>query len=81
MILSVLHDIDGGSEALSELDFLRLVVHMDARQYWNDMNRDNDLNIDGYHVLRFPAWIVRHQPEMVAAKIRDALRNYGGYRL
>lgn len=58
----------------------RLVVevdgrhHMDAAQYWADMDRDNDLTVDGYRVLRFPAFLVRYHPGYVAGKIRAALR-------
>lgn len=57
----------------------RLVVevdgrhHMDAAQYWADMDRDNDLTVDGYRVLRFPAFLVRYHPGYVAGKIRAAL--------
>jgi very-short-patch-repair endonuclease len=51
--------------------------HMDALQYWDDMDRTNDLEIDGYRVLRFPAWAVRWQPEYVARKILEALRRAG----
>jgi hypothetical protein len=58
----------------------RLVVevdgrhHMDAAQYWADMDRDNDLTVDGYRVLRFPAFLVRYHPGYVARRIRAALR-------
>jgi very-short-patch-repair endonuclease len=48
--------------------------HMDASQYWADMGRDNDFTLDGYRVLRFPAFAVRHNPAYVAGQIRDALR-------
>jgi very-short-patch-repair endonuclease len=57
----------------------RLVVevdgshHMDAAMCWADMDRDNDLTVGGYRVLRFPAFIVRYHPGHVAGKIRDAL--------
>jgi very-short-patch-repair endonuclease len=47
---------------------------MDAAQYWADMDRDNDLTVDGYRVLRFPAFLVRYHPGYVARKIRAALR-------
>ena len=62
----------------------RLVVevdgrhHMDAAQYWADMDRDNDLTVDGYRVLRFPAFLVRYHPGYVAGKIRAALRAGAG---
>ncbi len=111
-----LDDIAGGSQALSELDFIRLVVRTfglpepsrqvarrDARgrrrwtdvmwdeykvvveidgaqhtedplQRWDDMERDIDLGLDGYLTLRFPAWLVRTNPEYVARRILEALR-------
>jgi very-short-patch-repair endonuclease len=47
--------------------------HMDPQQHWDDMSRDNDLIVDGYRVLRFPAWLVRHQPAVAAERIREAL--------
>lgn len=48
--------------------------HMDARAWWADMQRDNELTIDGYRVLRFPAFAVRDNPETVARQIAAALR-------
>jgi very-short-patch-repair endonuclease len=51
----------------------------DPLQRWDDMERDNDLNVDGYRTLRFPAWLVRQRPEVVAAQIRRALHG-AGYR-
>jgi very-short-patch-repair endonuclease len=50
------------------------IHHLDADQYWADMDRDNDFTLDGYRVLRFPAFAVRYQGDYVAGKIRDALR-------
>jgi hypothetical protein len=114
LITQTLGDIAGGAQALSELDFTRLVVrgyglpepdrqrcrtdsagrrryldaiwhaakvvveidgsqHLDPEQYWDDMNRDIDLQLAGYRVLRFPAWLVRCSPDFVAAKIRQAI--------
>jgi very-short-patch-repair endonuclease len=52
--------------------------HMDARSWWADMQRDNELTIDGYRVLRFPAFVVRDSPEMVARQIAEALRQASG---
>jgi very-short-patch-repair endonuclease len=49
----------------------------DPLQRWDDMERDNDLNIDGYRTLRFPAWLVRQHPELAARQIRRALRREG----
>lgn len=57
----------------------RLVVevdgmwHMDARAWWADMHRDNELTVNGYRVLRFPAFAVRDHPEVVARQIAAAL--------
>ena len=36
--------------------------------------RDIDLMLDGYRTLRFPAWLVRKNPEYVARRILEALR-------
>jgi hypothetical protein len=47
--------------------------HMEATVWWADMRRGNDLLISGLRVLRFPAFVVRDQPGVVAAQIRDAL--------
>jgi len=61
----------------------RLVVeidgaaHTDVLQYWDDMDRDNDLTLDHHRVLRFPAWVVRYRPAYVAAQINQALREAG----
>lgn len=53
--------------------------HADPLQRWEDMERDNGLEIGGYHTLRFPAWLVRNDPEHVAREILSALRR-NGYR-
>jgi len=50
---------------------------MDARAWWADMQRDNELTIDGYRVLRFPAFVVRDTSRVVAAQIARALREAG----
>jgi hypothetical protein len=115
LIIQTLADVAGGSQAISELDFLRLVVRPfglpepsrqsarrdrrgrrrwidaawddrkiaveidgaqhteDPLQRWDDMERDLDLTLDGYHTLRFPAWLVRHNPGYVARRILEAL--------
>jgi hypothetical protein len=119
MIIEFLGDIAGGSQALSELDFVRLVVRpfglpvpsrqaarLDRRgrrrwvdaawddrkvaveidgaqhtedplQHWDDMDRDIDLGLDGYLTLRFPAWLVRANPEYAARRILAALSRAG----
>jgi very-short-patch-repair endonuclease len=43
--------------------------HTDPPQRWDDVRRDNGLRIDGYQPLRFPAWLVRQNPEHVAREI------------
>jgi hypothetical protein len=118
VIKQTLDDIAGGAHALSELDFIRLVVrqfrlpepdqqvshrgeqgrrrwldavwesarlvveidgaaHIDVLTYWDDMDRGNDLQLGHYRLLRFPAWVVRYQPDYVATQIRQALREAG----
>lgn len=118
LMREILGDIEGGAQALSELDFTRAVIrqfrlpepsrqvgrrdsrgrqrwidvlfdewkvvveidgaqHLEPLEQWDDMDRDNDLTIDGYRVLRFPAWLVRKDPEFVARKILAALRKAG----
>jgi very-short-patch-repair endonuclease len=52
--------------------------HVDVRAWWADMQRDNELTVDGYRVLRFPAFVVRDSPEAVARQIARALRQAGG---
>lgn len=51
--------------------------HTEPIEQWDDMDRDNNLNIDGYRVLRFPAWLVRGNPELVAREVLQALRKAG----
>jgi len=47
--------------------------HMEALAWWADMRRDNELTVSGLRVLRFPAFAVRDEPELVAAQLRAAL--------
>jgi very-short-patch-repair endonuclease len=47
--------------------------HMEVRQWWEDMRRQNELWVSGDRVLRFPSWAVRHRPHEVVAQIRAAL--------
>jgi hypothetical protein len=115
LIVETLADIAGGAQALSELDFIKLVVrqfglpepdrqvarrdargkrrwldavwekarviaeidgaaHLDALEYWDNMDRDNGFQLERYQVFRYPAWVVRHNPEYVADQLRQALR-------
>ncbi len=52
-------------------------AHIDVLQYWDDMDRGNDLTLEHHRVLRFPAWVIRYRPAYVAAKIRQPLRAAG----
>jgi very-short-patch-repair endonuclease len=52
-------------------------VHVEARQWWADMRRQNEVWIGGDRLLRFPAYVLRREPETVAAQVRTALRAAG----
>ena len=65
-------------------DDYKIAVEIDGAQHtedplqrWDDMERDIDLGADGYRTLRFPAWLVRQNPERVARTIRQALQSTG----
>lgn len=49
--------------------------------WWPSLNAtsaySNGLQLGHYRVLRFPSWVVRYQPDYVAAQIRQALREAG----
>ncbi len=47
--------------------------HINVGQMWDDSRRQNDLELAGYVVLRYPSFVVRQHPEMVLAEIRQAL--------
>jgi hypothetical protein len=51
--------------------------HMEVRQWWADMKRQNDLWVSGGRVLRFPSWAIRHRPTEVVAQLRAALTAAG----
>ncbi|GAA1826027.1 DUF559 domain-containing protein [Luedemannella flava] len=51
--------------------------HLDVRQAWADMARQNEVWRRGDRVLRFPTWLVREQPETVVAELRAALKAAG----
>ncbi|RKS69178.1 hypothetical protein CLV35_3352 [Motilibacter peucedani] len=52
--------------------------HMDVRQWWADMLRDAHLVVEGKRVLRFPSFIVREEPDLVASLVASALE-LGGW--
>jgi hypothetical protein len=62
------------ARVIAEIDGL---WHMDAAAWWADMRRDNDLAISGCLVLRFPAFALREDADVVMAQIADALRRGG----
>ena len=49
--------------------------HLEVMQYWDDMDRDNDLKLQGYTTLRYPAFAVRYCAAHMASQISQALRN------
>jgi very-short-patch-repair endonuclease len=51
--------------------------HVDAQQWWADMQRQNSLWTTGDRVLRLPSWVVRHRPDDVVAQVRAALQAAG----
>ena len=51
--------------------------HLDPRHSWSDMRRQNDLWIAGERLLRFPAWMLRHNPAEVVTQLRAALHAAG----
>jgi len=51
--------------------------HLDVARMWDDAVRGNALELDGYTVLRYPAYAVRREPRRIAAEIRRALRQAG----
>jgi hypothetical protein len=51
--------------------------HMDARQWADDMRRQNEVWLAGDRVLRFTAFDVRNRPDYVIAQLRAALTAAG----
>ena len=47
--------------------------HRWVGQMWDDASRQNDLELAGYTVLRYPVFVVRDQPELVMGNLRRAL--------
>jgi hypothetical protein len=50
---------------------------MDVLQYWDDMDRGNDLTLKHYRILRYAAFVIRYRPAYVADQIRQALHDAG----
>ena len=59
-----------GRRVVAEVDG---AVHLVPRRYWDDMERANELVLDGRLVLRFAAFAVRAYPRTVATQLRRAL--------
>jgi hypothetical protein len=51
--------------------------HADVMQYWDDMERDNGLKLQGYTTLRYAAFMIRYRADYVAGQITHALHNGG----
>jgi len=51
--------------------------HANVVQMWDDQERQNDLELAGYTVLRYAPWVVREQPRRVLQELRQALTNAG----
>jgi hypothetical protein len=51
--------------------------HVDVWQMWADAEKANSLELDGFLVLRYPAFVVRTEPARVAREIAEALRRKG----
>jgi very-short-patch-repair endonuclease len=47
--------------------------HLDVRQWWADLRRQNDLWIAGDRLLRFPGFIIRTRPDEWVPQLRAAL--------
>jgi hypothetical protein len=47
--------------------------HTDARQWWADMRRQNELWVAGDRVLRFPSFVIRHRRDEWVPQVRAAL--------
>ena len=113
LYLSVLEDVEGGSQALSEIDFIgvcrrnnlpepvrqarradsagrvryldaywadeELAVEVDGAPHlsvlnaWSDMQRQNEIVLDGQRVLRFPSIALRVDEDKVVAQLRRGL--------
>lgn len=52
-------------------------AHRESRQWWDDLARQNLGVLDNRLVLRFPTWLLRHDPALVADQVKTALRQRG----
>ncbi|WP_226930851.1 MULTISPECIES: hypothetical protein [Parafrankia] len=52
-------------------------AHRESRQWWDDLARQNLGVLDDRLVLRFPTWLLRQDPQHVAALVKLALHQRG----
>jgi hypothetical protein len=50
-------------------------VHLSPQRWYADQLRQNEVVLDGTVVLRFPSWLIRTEPALVARQLRRALGN------
>ncbi len=68
--LDAVWDLPDGRTLVVEVDG---ALHLAQQRWWNDQLRQNDIALSGAMVLRFPSAVIRHQPELVIAQLRQAL--------
>jgi very-short-patch-repair endonuclease len=49
-------------------------LHLEPQRWYDDQLRQNEIVLGGTVVLRFPSWLVRSEPIVVATQLRRALR-------
>ncbi|BCB74021.1 DUF559 domain-containing protein [Phytohabitans flavus] len=54
--------------------------HLEIPSWYADMRHHNEIAIAGEILLRFPAWLIRHNPDEVATQVGAALRAAGWTR-
>ncbi|MDQ7909293.1 hypothetical protein RB614_32710 [Phytohabitans sp. ZYX-F-186] len=54
--------------------------HMEVASWYADMRLQNEITIAGERLLRFPAWMIRQNPDDAAAQVRAALTAAGWRR-
>jgi very-short-patch-repair endonuclease len=52
-------------------------AHVDVDTWWADLRRQNEVWVRGDRLLRFPAYVLRRDPEAVVKQLRAALRAAG----
>ncbi len=48
-------------------------AHVLATNWWADLNRQNEITLDGRRILRFPSYVVREQPQRFIDQVTRAL--------